>query len=1593
MSDLAPILERERRALLDLTARNRLLNTPRRGRRAATVAIVGQSSAELFEALVRERAVMGFRPRAASAGDVGSSVPEDDPFAALAPPEEFESDGRAEERHDLWLQTELPPERLQSRLFRLHYGARSCHEERGINALYLALGFLEWYETPEAEEPRFAPLILVPACLERANALERFRITCADEEIVGNASLIEKLKIGFGLDLPEPDADRLDPAAYLARAERAVRREPRFRVHRDDAVLGLFSFAGLLMYRDLDPANWPADMALEERPLLRALLAEGFRDQPEGVPDEASLDDVVGPHEAAHVLDADSSQSIAIEEVRRGRDLLIQGPPGTGKSQTIVNLIAQAVRDGRTVLFVAQKMAALEVVKRRLDEAGLGHVALELHGRKGSRAEVLAELRCTLEFVPPQPREVERVAGKLGAVRERLNRYARALHAPLEPSGITAYEAIGNLVRLGRRGVAQATFTLPAVESWNTEGLRRRRARVEELADRVVEIGPPARHPWRGVGLLAALPGDLVRIGALTVRLLRSLAGLRDGTELLRRELGLGAMSTLAEMAGLLDICRYLATAPAAVDALALLDPVWRTDRETIAEIVRLGEIQRSHRARLAELCTDVAWIAEIEACHRDLTRHGRSWLRMLHGDWRRARRELATLTMGPPPRSLNERLGLLDALLETQEADRFLAVHDGLGAKAFGRLWQGIESDWPALAAIEHWESVSREQNRVPGAPALLGRVADRDRMAGLASQLTRLIDAIKGCCRELFGQLELDLVEAFGTAGIERVPLNDIESRLQAWPRQLEGLQRWMAYRRLARAALDDGLAPLVERLHDGRLKPARAIDAFDIAAHQPLLRRAVREYPWLGTFDGRSHEQLIARFAELDRERIELARAEIALAHHRRLPRAGNAAGQLGVLRRELSKRRRHLPIRRLLARAGGAVQAIKPVLLMSPLSVAEFLEPGALRFDLLLIDEASQIEAASALGAIARAERMVVVGDDRQLPPTPFFRGTVADEAGDDVGTDDVGDDGDAESASALESILGLCATRGMPQRTLRWHYRSRHPSLIALSNRELYDGRLHVAPSPVKDDPELGLGFHHVPDGVYDGGGTRANSIEAEAVARAVVEHARRRPGLSLGVGCFSMAQRNAILGALERLRRSAPEPRPFFEPDRPEPLFVKNLENLQGDERDVIFVSVGYARNPSGHLATTFGPLAAEGGERRLNVLITRARRRLEVFSSITADDVDRAPAGRPGVAAFKAFLRYAQTGVLEPAGPDERLADPPFEEQVASALAGLGHEVQSRIGTGGFLVDLAIRDPERPARYLLGIECDGAAWHGARSATDRDRLRQQVLEDRGWIVHRIWSADWYRQPERELARVEAAIDEARAVWAARDRAVRRTAPEAASDARQASPASAREPEIGAEIDAIGVLGVPYEEAEIALPDDMEPDLLPPEAMVHAVRRVVEIEGPVHEDEIARRIARAGGRERAGRRMAAAVERGLAEAQHSGLIACDGGFWRPAGRDEPQARDRSKVRSATLRRPDMIPPSEIRAAAMRVFIHAELDALPADIVSRVGRMLGLRTASSGLRAAIEAEIDRLVGERRVVGRSAGTIEERRASAA
>ncbi|MEI9964819.1 MAG: AAA domain-containing protein [Caulobacteraceae bacterium] len=681
----------------------------------------------------------------------------------------------------------------------------------------------------------------------------------------------------------------------------------------------------------------------------------------------------------------------------------------------------------------------------------------------------------------------------------------------------------------------------------------------------------------------------------------------------------------------------------------------------------------------------------------------------------------LRSYVVGELPKSQAGRLALIDQMVAAQAA---AAAFDGAKgwSSAFGSAWRDRNSDWDALQRIVQWRAAKADLPR----SVWIGLAAAGDLSAIDAARegLAKALPALETRLQDLLQELDLDPHRAFGVAGAQAIPMNAFRERLGDWVGDLEGLSRFIAFAMRAKALEGAGGKALVDGLYAGLLDDRTLTPAFDRAYAEALRAALFRNWPELRSFDGEGQNRLVEEFRRLDRARIDLAQEQIVAAHAAGRPQGAAGIGPLGMLNAEMARKRGHLPIRVLLEKAGPAIQQLKPVFMMSPLSVAQFLKPGGLQFDLLVMDEASQIEPVDALGAIARAQQIVVVGDEKQLPPTAFFKKLTGEDD-----PEETIEEGITIQAKDAESILELALAKGLPSRMLEWHYRSKHQSLIAVSNREFYENKLFIVPSPYDAVAGMGLKFNLLKDTVYGRGESRTNPKEARAVAEAVIRHARETPDQSLGVATFSVAQRQAVVKELELLRRANPDVETFFSAASNEPFFVKNLENLQGDERDVIFISVGYGKTETGYLAHAFGPLSGEGGERRLNVLISRAKLRCEVFCNFTGADIDLERTRSRGVAALKLFLTFAETGHFglgEVTGED---FDSEFEAQVCERLQALGYDVKRQIGASGFRVDLAVSDPQKPGRFILGIECDGAQFHSSRSARDEIVCARKCLK------------------------------------------------------------------------------------------------------------------------------------------------------------------------------------------------------------------------------------------------------------------------
>jgi very-short-patch-repair endonuclease len=1544
----------DRRALLDSGTRNRLIHIPLRTKTIRAIEIVGETSADVFSHL-GEGKRFSFLPAAATATAASDAQAADESSQFQAARPSLKGSGPQGRHSDAGLQTKLSAEGLQKRLLDIWYDARTLEEEQGVNILFLAFGLLKWFEDDKSDVERFAPLVLLPVRLERSSAADRFHLVWRTEPPSPNVSLQAKMDGEFGLKIEDfGDEDDVDIVAYMAGIAETVSRKSRWDVQPDAMVLGFFSFSKFLMYRDLDPENWPADGGLDRHPLIRSLLQDGFEPSQPIVADDGNIDSVIQPVVMNHVIDADSSQAVAIEEVTRGRHLVIKGPPGTGKSQTITNIIAAAAAQGRTVLFVAEKMAALDVVHRRLRDVGLASLALELHSNKANKRVLLEELKRARGAAVPTPRAEATLVQRLTESRDSLNRHAGMMHTAHQPSGLTPFRLLGNLIRTSA-GVAARLLDAP--ETWSPLDRERRCELIEEIANRIDSDGPPHLHPWRGVGRDALDPAEIDalrrRLDAVADDVTRMIAGAERACAIF----DLPRPQTFGETAQILALAQAAATMPQC-DREAFLNPIW--DRaEDVSEIVQKGERFAKLRIAFDAAFVASAWNAQLGECRTVIAEKGRSLFRVLSPRYRAQVALLGSYLSVDMPKAMQQRLLLIDGLIAAQAARRAFEEIEATGRAAFGSAWRKDQSDWSKLGQLCSWWAAFPKTN-VRDIRERVARVTlSTDHRASLdafASDFRAAKSGIEG----LFAFLQLEAARIPLPTG-DDLPIARIIDIVSDWRASTERVTRWIAFMDRIRLATADGLGALAEAVLDGSLAGSALVATFERSYFEAMRTVIFAAHPELRRFDGEVHGRLVERFQKLDLERMKQARDQIAYEHASRLPRNNGGIGALGVLNGEMAKKRNHLPVRQLLERAGPVIQQIKPIFLMSPLSVAQFLKPGSTSFDLLVVDEASQIEPVDALGAVARCRQMVVVGDERQLPPTRFFAKL--------TGNDDERDEDDELTFQArdAESILDLCLAKGLPHRMLNWHYRSKHQSLIAVSNKQFYDNRLFIVPSPYDAVAGMGLKFHYLPDAHYDRGNTRTNPREARIVAEAVIRHAQETPERTLGVATFSVAQRQAIQNELEVLRKEYPATEQFFGRGTSEPFFIKNLENIQGDERDVIFISLGYGRTKDGFLSMSFGPLNSEGGERRLNVLISRAKLRCEVFSSITGDDIDLSRSKGRGVAALKLFLSFAQTGKLGIAQETGRDPDSIFEEQVAARLTALGHDVKAQIGTAGFFVDLAIADPERPGRFVLGIECDGAQYHASRSARDRDRLRQNVLEAHGWVLHRIWSTDWFLRPEEEAAKVVQAIEAAKSHW--------RDADERAKDAVSAAPVEVTAPDeadVGAAPAAVATeaaAAATYLEAKLSVRRQLDPHQTPVSEMVTHVVRVVSVEGPIHESEIVVRIRSAWGLARAGNRIRDAVQAAIKAATRKGDIA-GGPFYVVPGQ-AVIVRSRADVESQTLRRPEILPPEEVMLAILQV-IERNYGAERDQLVQAVARLFGFGVTGVQLREVVQDALTALL---------------------
>lgn len=1562
-------LELARLELLDMGLRgNTLLNLRHT---AATIPVVQEQSEHVFRLLVLEQRALRFLPvpEGEQALDDQSGEQQAGPLGQQAL-----ADQDSEQVSDTRLQTRLSESALDRRLLRISNDSRSFYEEQGVEILYLALGTLVWVEANGQRSARRAPLVLVPVELQRLAASDHFKLVYTGADLGPNLTLAAKLKSEFYIDLPEFAVESFELKPYLELVDKAIGKRDGWHVEHDDICLGFFSFGKFQLYQDLDPDLFAADAKPWDHPLLAALLGEGFEQRSARV---ASVDQAAdsAPDAGAadlrmlnFVKDADSSQTEAVMAVMQGHNLVIQGPPGTGKSQTITNIIAELLASGKRVLFVAEKMAALEVVKRRLDECHLGDAVLELHSHKSRRKAVVEELARSLQSGVPRTPDRSQARQRHLELENKLDAYCQAVNAPILQSGISYVDALGQKLMLDSQidsPVPGGLLTFEPMQDWTEADHAVAVQKVAALVTHLREYGAPSASPWSGSALTEFSPSQQTSVADQIAVIQARLVDLDAQVQAIVSIFQAGMPISLKDLDQLLASLGLLSDLPemGATDlALALSQPC-----DPLVKLLNTGQQMHAIKQRRAQSLIQEAWTCDVLPLRAAWIGLGQKWWRMVSGEFRRARRTLQGLLRGALPDSPLECVEIIDDILAWQSLCAELERGQALATRIFGSDWLGADSDWADLQPRVAW--LVRAQQRLqdgeilPEMTEFFSQASTQQRRSVLI-QIRAMLEPLEQSIRELHSSLDglFELVQmnpsAWSDGSGSSPRLDTLAARLGAALDNIQALYALSRFNRMEQDLGNDALLELSRRARDWTgLAPDRLMVLFESSWYAGLLQHAYQTRDAIRTFDRAAQESAIAEFRTLDSELFVHAQERLVCLLHERLP-SPMAAGEMTVLRREMNKKRRHMALRQLMREAGRAIQQIKPVFMMSPMSVATYLEHGSVDFDVVIFDEASQIRVADALGSLLRARQAVVVGDSRQMPPTDFFSRALE--------LDD--EQAQASQTADIESILGMFVTQGARQQMLRWHYRSRHDSLIAVSNQQFYESKLMIFPSPGVHPKATGLRLHHLTAAVYDRGGTRTNPHEAHVLAQAVIDHARSRPELSLGVVAFSTAQRDCLLFEIERLRRKHPELEGFFNQQRAdgENFFVKNLENVQGDERDVICISVGYGKTADGRLIPAFGPLNNEGGERRLNVLITRAKLAMEVYCNFTAEDLEIDATAPVGVRALKSFLAYADRGRLDHRMNNDRPSLSPFDQYLSDLIRGAGHDVEPKLGQSGLYIDIAVRDPAMQKRYVLAVQTDGAGYSAGVNVRERDRVRNGVLAGFGWRFYQVWSTDWFRGTEAQRERLLEAIDSAVASF--RPAQDRQPLPEPSPVAKSPEVSIERvDPAVKAASEVQPYQ--PYEDS-LGLPRHQLLHEMLDESLQQSIQKLLQHETVMHINLISRRLADEAGvgrlTARINRRIEEAAQRGVA----AGLLYRHGDFLMLQPDPHVAPRNRENL-AATYRNIDYISPFEIRAAIEQI-VGYSFTIGKEEAISSTLALLGFQRASAKSRASVAGILQEMI---------------------
>ncbi|WP_025755428.1 DUF4011 domain-containing protein [Mycoplasmopsis cricetuli] len=1237
-------------------------------------------------------------------------------------------------------------ETIQNRnLLNLMKRSNLFKEENGINVLYFAVGFLEWYENNELNEKRIAPLLFIPVELSKDAYKSPYKINFLDDEFLLNESLVQKLINEYNIDLnyefksEKTNFDLYKDYKNFVLNEVSKLGDKRWKIV-DDIDLGIFSFSKINMVKDLEENT----SKLLDNKFVQ--LISGIEHPIENIKyTEADIDKIVKADEYFHIYDSDSSQEIAIQAANSGQSFVLQGPPGTGKSQTITNIITESIARGKKVLFVAEKQAALEVVYNNLKRIGLNDFVLPIHNTKLDKKVVLDELNSTLEKgqnnLSIETNFHQDAINKFNTSHEELLDYPKSIQNIFQPINKNIYQLYGIFFKYSK--LPDIIFDIENVENISEQELIRRRKLIDSFHNALnINDFDISKNDWYGLKAtelsLEEKEKMILNLKELKNKINEVMNFSNDFSLLkVKKDIFLKSASIYNE------VFKHL-TKLNSINSVIFDNKNSELDTSHYKSMVEIKEkIENLSRSIKENYNLQVTKISAKEY-RVELANYVSLFKRITSPTYKKIKSKVL-LYKFEKKISYVELVELINTISKIQDLEEELQgiaklTSYRIPTDDFIFLKNTYEQiDWfntfKKLVYYLKWDINTVYQ-------LFSFAMLNKEKMQKLSNEYDSLYIKLKKHLDKVKNDFDQNLFN------IELLTFSELDTKLEQIFNNWEHLTTILEFNRVYNLMEKNNLKTYADVLIAENIKDnyfgiyLRRFYVLLIDKYQNEL------FP---DFNGEVLDSIRKTFNKSSATIQSMAKTKVEMAIIEKIPNYNSIQGlnsEVSILRTEANKSRKILPFRVLFDKIPNLITKLKPCLMMSPLSVSSLLKNSNLEFDIVIFDEASQVRPENAIGALSRAKQFIIAGDKEQLPPTDFFAHFDEDE------DDTINSNWDT---TAFDSILEV-ANIVLPTIKLKWHYRSKFDELIEPSNKEIYND-LVTFPAPKIIGEFEGVTHEYVNGKFIDS----VNEVEADKVVELVVniikKYGTRR---TIGVVTFNTQQRDLIERKINALRRKTSDFEHFFNAFEIEKFFVKNIETVQGDERDIIILSVGYGPNAKGVMSMNFGPLNHQNGYRRLNVAVTRAKTAVIVVSSFKESDIDLSRTSARGVKFLKNYIAYAADKYKMLEKPMEYLSEfeSPFEDDVYNELKSLGYNIHKKIGSSDYKIDIAVVHPKKPNHYILGIECDGSAYKTSRSARDRDDLRQKVLRNRNWNIYRLWSTDWYKNKTKQIEKLTKYIDE-----------------------------------------------------------------------------------------------------------------------------------------------------------------------------------------------------------------------------------------